>query len=187
MKKATRGRFDGKFQFLDVPDEDLYFRDLNRAMVDIAFSPSGLERPCFVHRGHYSPNYPKELWWTVSDCQTGLGVAAGPTAQHAIDEARRRSIQRELDEIAQSVMNFLTDYGYPNCEKPDPTLNAVVFWRQRLRDGYHPLVWGIIQKGVASITVREATAVIVNGPRIVEKSEILYVWPRREDFTCPHR
>lgn len=178
MQKAMLNRNKGIFEFQSVPLDELYYKSQNGAVVEVTVT-ADLQRICFAHRGHPDYRVPQTDAWTVSDVETGLAVGTGDTARGAIEDANEKAQSYGPEWVATSALAFIAQYGRTEgIEQPVIRVGSPIFWREPQTC---ELKWGRVKMKVTGLTGR-VIGFVVNNARVVDASDIHYVWPRRIDL-----
>lgn len=167
---------------VEVPEDKLYFKDVARSLCTFPVGVTEIERVCFLHRGHLEPNVPQLDYWTVSDVETGLGIASGETVVETKENARGALGQTKLMFVIASILTFIDQHGRTNYARERPVIRegSVVVWREDgelTRAKVASKRDHIADEGVACLITHHPTKVVL-------PEDVLYVWPTQEDLVC---
>ena len=186
MLKAMKDPKEG-FAFREVPQDELYYKDVERSLVELTLEDSGLKRLCFLHRGNPNPRQPQLDAWTCSDVETGLACGVGGSASDAKADAERQFAKPDATRrLIASVAAFINEFGKANLVPNRPVIRegTVVAWGD---EDEKQIKWGTVtgkrdhlnpENGVACLITKDPFDVV----RMVD---VIYVWPTREDLICP--
>lgn len=185
MYRAVIDRITDEFEFEEVETKDLYYKDPQRAIVELDMGGSDLKRVCFVHRGHPEPHVPQWEYWTCSDLETGLAVGYKSTAKKAIEHAQDRCAREGATrDLLVSVIAFIDENGRANPQPNRPIIKegTVIAWR----DEDEKLKWAPVKSKRDHLNPDNGVACLVthHPTEVVAMEDILYVWPTKEDL-CP--
>lgn len=184
MYRATLDRITGKFEFVEVPDKHLYYKDPGRALVEIETTHEDLTRLCFLHRGQPNPRAPQVGYWTCSDYETGLATGTGQSAQGALQTATETFRAVPVAHLFASIIRFIDENGRANMRPNRPVIDegTVIVWVNELTNGYtHGRVIRT-GKGLKHVTDAGTCVYVAPGPVIVKLEDIAYIWPTKEDL-----
>jgi hypothetical protein len=182
LQRAMQHTITGDFFFEEVDEEDLYYRNAKRAIIEIQVGDTDLKRAVFVHCGHPHLRIPQNDYWTVSDLETGLATGDGETAQQAIEDAKRRFNQdNALVKLVTSVASFIDEYGRANMAANKPVIReeSMIFWYED-----DDLKWARVKSQRRHLNPNNGVACLIthHPTSVVAMPDIVYVWPELEDL-----